>query len=117
LIEHYYVERLDDVRVTRKKGPSKIAFAKTGSILSIAADKGRNYGFLRFPSMEEAEIFMDRNYPSIYLYGDSSKTPGKPGDAKVRISFGKEKRDNRSDDMDWICPTVCNFLTRTRSSH
>jgi hypothetical protein len=81
----------------------------------MATDKGRNYGFLRFPSLEEAEAFMDRNYPSIYLYGDSSKTSGKPGDAKVRISFGKERRDNRSDEVDWICPTVRIILTHIPS--
>lgn len=49
---------------------------------------------------------MDRNYPTIYLYGDSSKSSGEPNEFKVRISYGKERRDIRVEDTDWICPSV-----------
>ena len=55
---------------------------------------------------------MDRNYPSLYLYGDSSKAAGDPDEAKVRISYGRERRDNRSDEADWICPSVCDWSLR-----
>jgi hypothetical protein len=49
---------------------------------------------------------MDRNYPFIYLYGDSNKSKGDA--AKVRIAFGKERKDlNRSEDVEWSCANVC----------
>ncbi len=74
---------------------------------------------------------MNRNHGTLYLYGDSSKGSGDPEEAKVRLSFGRERRDNRSDDADWICSSVSgyylpsdvlltqqcninNFATRTR---
>ena len=74
---------------------------------------------------------MDRNHGTLYLYGDSSKGSGDPEEAKVRIFYGKERRDNRSDEADWICSSVSgqdpsfgasltrqcninNFATRTR---
>jgi len=51
---------------------------------------------------------MDRNYPVLYLYGDSSQSKGNPDEAKVRIAYGRERKDaNRSsDDRDWICKVV-----------
>ena len=75
--------------------------------LSPRSEQSRQYGFLRFATLEEAEIFMERNYPILYLYGDSSKNHGDADECRVRISYGKERRDNRSADADWICPTVC----------
>lgn len=56
--------------------------------------------------MEQAEDFMDQNYPTIYLYGDSNKSSGEPDEFKVRISYGKDRRDDRVDETDWICPSV-----------
>ena len=49
---------------------------------------------------------MDRNYPMLYLYGDGRKATGDPDEAKVRLSYGKERKDPRSDDADWICSSV-----------
>ncbi|KAK5198732.1 hypothetical protein LTR92_001203 [Exophiala xenobiotica] len=63
----------------------------------------------------EAEDFMDRNYPVLYLYGDNNDSNGDA--CKVRIAFGRERKDqSRSEDTDWICPscTVNNFSTRDR---
>ena len=53
---------------------------------------------------------MERNYPTIYLYGDSSKGSGDPNEFKVRISYGKDRRDDRVEDTDWICPSVRLFM-------
>jgi hypothetical protein len=69
-------------------------------------EQSRQFGFLRFASIEEAEDFMNRHYPIIYLYGDSEKSSGANDEFRVRLSYGKERRDNRIDDNDWICPSV-----------
>ncbi|ETN45699.1 uncharacterized protein HMPREF1541_09532 [Cyphellophora europaea CBS 101466] len=76
----------------------------------------RQFGFLRFPTLEEAQDFMDRHYPTIYLYGDSSKAQGDPDDSRVRLSYGKERRDTRPEDTDWICSScnVNNYATRSK---
>ncbi|ETI28319.1 hypothetical protein G647_00768 [Cladophialophora carrionii CBS 160.54] len=48
---------------------------------------------------------MDRNYPTLYLYGDDNKSNGDA--SKVRIAFGRERKDQvRSDDADWVCANV-----------
>lgn len=62
---------------------------------------------------------MDRHYPTIYLYGDSEKSGGGPDEFKVRLSYGKERRETRIEESDWICPSVrkpscrCSLLTPT----
>lgn len=49
---------------------------------------------------------MDQNYPSIYLYGDSNNSRDDADVSKVRLSYGKERRDKATDENDWICPNV-----------
>ena len=49
---------------------------------------------------------MNANYPTIYLYGSSDDAQGSD-EAKVRIAYGKERKDPRTDDGDWICKIVC----------
>lgn len=48
---------------------------------------------------------MNANYPTIYLYGSSDDAQGSD-EAKVRIAYGKERKDPRTDDGDWICKIV-----------
>lgn len=82
-------------------------------VLDIAKsglEQSRQFGFLRFSSLEDAVSFMDRNYPSIYLYGDSTKAENHSTHAKVRINYGKERKDIREDENDWICSSVRQFL-------
>ncbi|EXJ92496.1 hypothetical protein A1O3_01048 [Capronia epimyces CBS 606.96] len=80
-----------------------------------SAEQSRQFGFLRFSTLRQAEDFMDRNYPVLYIYGDNDNSNGTA--SKVRIAFGRERKDPiRSDDADWIC-AVCNvnnFSTRGR---
>lgn len=46
---------------------------------------------------------MEANHPTIYIYGDSPKG-NSPGDAKVRIAYGRERKDaERVQDADWVC--------------
>lgn len=49
---------------------------------------------------------MEKNFPMIYIYGDSSKG-NTSGDAKVRIAFGRERKEmDRSQETDWVCKMV-----------
>ena len=75
-------------------------------MLTLPKEQSREFGFLRFSTVEDAQAFMDRNYPILYLYGDSSKANGDPNEPKVRISFGRERKENRSDEADWNCSSV-----------
>ncbi len=63
--------------------------------------------------MQDAEDFMDRNYPVLYLYGDSNKSNGDA--SKVRIAFGRERKEQgRSDEVDWTCSVVRSWDLSTR---
>ncbi|KAJ9630232.1 hypothetical protein H2204_008593 [Knufia peltigerae] len=99
-LKHYYhVQHLDDVRVIRDR----------------QTKQSRQFGFLRFPTVQDAEEFMDRNYPVLYLYGNDELSTGDA--SKVRITFGRERKEaHRTEDADWICPNcnVNNFSTRNR---
>ncbi|OAP57490.1 hypothetical protein AYL99_08228 [Fonsecaea erecta] len=99
LKQYYHAEGLEDTRVIRDK----------------QTKQSRRFGFIRFGTLQEAEAFMDRNYPVLYLYGDSDKSNG--GSSKVRITFSRERKDpRRNDDPDWICDNclINNFATRDR---
>lgn len=70
--------------------------------------QSRQFGFLRFSTVQEAEEFMDRYYPIIYIYGDVEKTNGDA--SKVRITFGRERKEtHRAEDSDWTCSNVSHF--------
>lgn len=50
---------------------------------------------------------MDKNYPMIYIYGDSAKG-NTSEDAKVRLAFGRERKETeRAQEADWVCKMVC----------
>lgn len=78
--------------------------------LTNPTGQSRQFGFLRFATLDEAEAFMDANYPMIYLYGSSDHALSSE-EAKVRIAFGRERKDARADDGDWICKIVCERLS------
>ncbi|KIW78199.1 hypothetical protein Z517_08032 [Fonsecaea pedrosoi CBS 271.37] len=99
LKQYYHAEGLEDVRVIRDK----------------QTKQSRRFGFIRFGAVQEAEAFMDRNYPILYLYGDNNKSNGSA--AKVRITFSRERKDpRRTEEPDWICDSclINNFATRDR---
>lgn len=102
------------------------ALSKTGKLVSTQflclgsylrpVGQSRGFGFIRFPSVVEAEAFMDANYPMIYIYGDSSKG-NTSGDSKVRIAYGRERKEpEKPQEADWVCKicNINNFATRTR---
>ncbi|KAL6240765.1 hypothetical protein RBB50_012329 [Rhinocladiella similis] len=99
LKDYYHVQHLEDVRVIRDRHTRQ----------------SRQFGFLRFSTVQEAEEFMDRYYPIIYIYGDVEKTNGDA--SKVRITFGRERKEtHRAEDSDWTCSNcnINNFSTRNR---
>lgn len=50
---------------------------------------------------------MAKNYPMIYIYGDSAKG-NTSEDAKVRLAFGRERKElDRGQEADWVCKMVC----------
>lgn len=116
-MHYYHVDNLDDVRVIRDRQTSMPYPTSTSwnSELMVCAEKSRQFGFLRFSNLQEAEDFMDRHYPTLYLYGDDSNTNGKA--SKVRIAFSRERKDqNRVEDADWICAFVWNPLVEPQLS-
>lgn len=49
---------------------------------------------------------MEKNYPMIYIYGDSAKG-NTSEDAKVRLAFGRERKEpDRGQEADWVCKMV-----------
>jgi hypothetical protein len=106
LRENYRVERLDDVRIIRDRQTSRSAADATFQRTEVMLEQSRQFGFLRFPTIEDAEDFMHRNYPSIYLYGNSDERHSGADVSKVRLTFSRERRDKTYDDNDWICPNV-----------
>ncbi|KAL9026871.1 MAG: hypothetical protein Q9196_004525 [Gyalolechia fulgens] len=83
----------------------------------VVAEVSRGFGFLRFPSIEASKSFLERNYPSIYLYGKESSENDNQA-AKVRIAFSRERYDvaRGEKDGEWTCKicTFVNFPTRTK---
>ncbi|KAI4255499.1 MAG: hypothetical protein L6R42_006694 [Xanthoria sp. 1 TBL-2021] len=94
LKQGYSVEQLDDVRIIRDR-QTKVS---------------RGFGFLRFPSIELSKTFIERNYPSIYLYGQDFADNDSQA-AKVRIDFSRERDERPRGDKEgeWTCK-ICTFV-------
>ncbi|KAL8772947.1 MAG: hypothetical protein Q9209_001967 [Squamulea sp. 1 TL-2023] len=94
LKQGYNVEKLEDVRIIRER-QTKVS---------------RGFGFLRFPSIELSKAFLQRNYPSIYLYGEESADNDNQA-AKVRIDFSREREERPRGDKEgeWTCK-ICTFV-------
>ncbi|KAL9037409.1 MAG: hypothetical protein Q9180_003730 [Flavoplaca navasiana] len=94
LKQGYGVEQLDDVRIIRDR-QTKVS---------------RGFGFLRFPSIDLSKAFLERNYPSIYLYGRDSADNDSQA-AKVRIDFSRERDERPRGDKEgeWTCK-ICTFI-------
>ena len=78
----------------------------------------RGFGFLRFPTIEKSKAFLERNYPTIHLYGNNS-TEGDDQAAKVRIAFSRERDDRprgERADGEWICKIVIMMRSTCNSS-
>ncbi|KAL9639953.1 MAG: hypothetical protein Q9204_000903 [Flavoplaca sp. TL-2023a] len=94
LKQGYGVEQLDDVRVIRDR-QTKVS---------------RGFGFLKFPSIDLSKAFLERNFPSIYLYGRDSADNDSQA-AKIRIDFSRERDERPRGDKEgeWTCK-ICTFI-------
>ncbi|OAX83643.1 hypothetical protein ACJ72_01992 [Emergomyces africanus] len=101
LTQYYHVGALEDIRVIRDR-QTKIS---------------RQLGFLRFPTIDDSREFLERNFPTIYLYGDSGSHTDERG-TKVRIAYSREREDrNRiKAEGEWTCKicSIVNYATRQR---
>ncbi|EER42024.1 RNA-binding protein [Histoplasma capsulatum H143] len=88
LTQYYHVGTLEDVRVIRDR-QTKIS---------------RQLGFLRFPTIDDSREFLERNFPTIYLYGDNQSHTNERG-TRVRIAYSREREDrNRiKAEGEWTC--------------
>lgn len=110
LKQYHDVEALDDVRVIRDRQTSKsiLNYAAILTRLPAVTEVSRGFGFLRFVTLEKSKAFVERNYPTIYLYGNES-ADGDEQAAKVRIAFSRERDDrNRAEKQEgeWTCKIV-----------
>lgn len=73
--------------------------------LTWLSERSRGFGFIRFRSLAQATAFIDKNYPTVYFYGEGRDV--RDDEAKVNICYGKERKD--VDDpatADWSCISV-----------
>ena len=68
------------------------------------SELSRQLGFLRFQNLDFSRDFMERNFPTIYLYGPTADDHG----AKVRIAFSREREDRNRvrAEGEWTCANV-----------
>lgn len=81
-------------------------------MLIDGAEVSRQFGFLRFATLQNSRAFVERSYPMIYLYGSNSADDDGEG-AKVRIAFSRERDErDRSERVEgeWTCKIVCEMV-------
>ncbi|KAE8390914.1 hypothetical protein BDV23DRAFT_154111 [Aspergillus alliaceus] len=100
LRDGYHIEGLEEVRVIRDR-QTKIS---------------RQLGFLRFRDLNFSRAFVERNFPSIYLYGPSAGRDDRG--TKVRIAYSREREDRARAraEGDWTCKNcaIVNYSTRSK---
>lgn len=67
----------------------------------------RQLAFVQFHGIPDAKAFLEKNYPSVTLHTDPSRTTE---GIQVRVAFSREKVDRPLPgkvDGDWKCPCVC----------
>ncbi len=71
----------------------------------------RQFGFVKFSDVETATGFVDRNFPSVYLYGNNSSDGDDQG-TKVRVAFSRQRddRERPREDAEWKCGKVENLF-------
>jgi len=80
----------------------------SGHLLIAYPEVSRQFGFLRFATLQDSRAFVERNYPMIYFYGSNSAEENGEA-AKVRIAFSRQRDDrDRSErtEGEWTCKIV-----------
>lgn len=75
---------------------------------NLISEVSRGFGFLRFPTLEGSKAFVERNYPTIYLYGSGSSSNDIEA-AKVRLAYSRERGDRPRGEKaegEWTCKIV-----------
>ncbi|KAI9674045.1 MAG: hypothetical protein M1829_003888 [Trizodia sp. TS-e1964] len=107
LINNYQVEGVENIRVIRDRW----------------SGISRQFAYIRFSSINTAKVFLQKNYPAIYLVGAGIASNQDGADqTKVRIAFSREREDRDRDRQgrldgvdDWNCAhcSALNFQRRT----
>lgn len=74
----------------------------------ISKGSSRQLCFVQFFGIPDARAFLERNYPTIYLYTGPDGTADAEG-VQVRIAFSRDKIDRPQpgkSDGDWKCTCV-----------
>lgn len=76
-------------------------------LILIFTGESRQFGFVRFPSVNASHKFLERNYPAVYFPVDQS-SDSENQEVKVRVAYSRERndRDRRPPDSDWTCIQV-----------
>lgn len=72
------------------------------------AGVSRQFGFLRFADVQSSTRFLEKNHPTIYLYGNGASNENEQS-ARVRIAFSRERDDRdrpAAADAEWRCRNV-----------
>lgn len=87
-----------------------------GHLLTFRSEVSRQFGFLRFATLQDSRAFVERNYPMIYLYGSNSAENNGEA-AKVRIAFSRERDERHLSERaegEWTCKIVSQLTTALR---
>lgn len=111
------LEGLEEIRLIKDKrtGTNYIIGQFSGfSDLKNFTGQSRGFAFAQFVSISDARRFLDRNYPSMLLYGTYDPNNAAPAEpTKVRIAYSRERDDRdragKSED-DWKCDVVCSVI-------
>jgi hypothetical protein len=95
LEDRYNAQGLLDVRVIRDRKTGKCSPRSSAPPDRLGVS--RQYGFLRFASIRDATLFLDENYPTIYLHSSA-----------VSLAFSRERSErDRASEIEWTCDNVC----------
>lgn len=116
LQKYYDVGILDDVRIIRDKKTGAQTLQRESVVLADERlGASRQFGFLRFPSIDDAKAFVEQNHPTIDFLIRSSEEKGE-SKVPVRVAFSKSRedrdreRDRFGSDAEWKCSNVCKMI-------
>ncbi|WEW60280.1 hypothetical protein PRK78_005765 [Emydomyces testavorans] len=113
-MQYYNVENLEDIRVIRDRQTSEslpVATPPEMYLLTSPKEISRQLGFLRFQSLDASRDFLERNFPTIYLYGNGASNTDNRG-VKVRIAYSREREDRNRvrAEGEWMCNIVSGYI-------
>jgi hypothetical protein len=106
LKEYHGVEDLADIRVIKDKQTSMFSEHAFSQTLDNFLESSRGFGFIRFPTLEKAKTFVERNYPTLHLHCKAED--GHDEAATVRVAYSRERGGERNEraEGEWECKIV-----------